>query len=91
MSFVLPLLSGMVGDLLTSLSPVPVASHSLLTIHFTVPLVVFPLLDTMELCNVTANLLPQVCSNVQNESHLQLLPGETLPNCTSNADDQARA
>jgi len=39
---------------------------------------------------VTANLLSQVCSNVQIEQHLQPLSGKTLSHHILNADDQAR-
>jgi len=38
----------------------------------------------------TTNTTPQVCSNVQVESQLQPLSGETLSHHTSNADDHAR-
>ena len=39
---------------------------------------------------MTANLLSQVCSNVQIEPHLQPLSGKTLSHCTSNAENKAR-
>ena len=50
----------------------------------------FPTIRHNELRDVTANLLSQVCSNVQIEPHLQPLSGETLAHRTSNVDDQAR-
>ena len=46
------------------------------------PLVVTTLCHGNEFCNVTANLLSQVCSNVQVEPQLQPLSGETLSHCT---------
>ena len=48
------------------------------------------LLSGIMSCNVTANLLSQVCSNVQVEPQLQPLSGETLFHRTSNSDDHAR-
>ena len=39
---------------------------------------------------MTADLLSQVCSNVQIESHLQPLSGKTLSHRPANSDDQAR-
>ena len=50
----------------------------------------FPTIRHNELRDVTANLLSQICSNVQIEPHLQPLSGETLAHRTSNVDDQAR-
>ena len=50
----------------------------------------FPTIRHNELRDMTANLLSQVCSNVQVEPHLQPLSGETLSHRTLNADDQAR-
>ena len=50
----------------------------------------FPTIRHNELRDVTANLLSQVCSNVQIEPHLQPLSGETLAHRTSNVDNQAR-
>jgi len=81
--FVMLLLSGMVGDHLTSLSPVLVASLSLLTIHFTVPLVFFPTVRHNEIRNVTANLLSQVCSNIQIGPNLQPLSCKILSHSMS--------
>ena len=50
----------------------------------------FPTIRHNELRDMIANLLSEVCSNVQIEPHLQPLSGETLAHCTSNVDDQAR-
>ena len=50
----------------------------------------FPTIRHNKLHDVTANLLSQVCSNVQVEPQLQPMPGETLSHCTSNADEHAR-
>ena len=50
----------------------------------------FPTIRHNELRDVTTNMLSQVCSNVQIESHLQPLSGETLCYCASNVDDKAR-
>jgi len=50
----------------------------------------FPTIQHNELRDVTANLLSQVCSNVQIKLHLQPLSGETLAHRTSNVDNQAR-
>jgi len=50
----------------------------------------FPTIRHNEIRDVTANLLCQVCSNVQIEPHFQPLSGKTLSQCTSNADNQTR-
>ena len=84
--FVIPLLSSMAGGHLVSPPPVLMESLSLSIIHLTVCLVASPIRHN-ELHDVTANLLSQVCSNVQIEPHLQPLSGQTLAHCT---DDQAR-
>ena len=50
----------------------------------------FPTIRHNELCDVTANLLSQVCSNVQVDPQLQPMSGETLFHRTSNTDEHAR-
>jgi len=50
----------------------------------------FPSIRHNELRDVTANLLSQVCTNVQVEPQLQPLSGESLSHRTSNTDDHAR-
>jgi len=50
----------------------------------------FPTIRHNEIRDVTANLLTQVCSNVQIEPQLQPLSGESLSHRTSNSDDHAR-
>ena len=50
----------------------------------------FPTIRHNELHDVTANLLSQVCTNIQVEPQLQPLSGESLSHCTSNIDDHAR-
>jgi len=50
----------------------------------------FPTIRHNELRDVTANLLSQVCSNVQITPHLQPLSGKILAHRTSNFDNQAR-
>ena len=50
----------------------------------------FPSLRHNEVCDLTVNLLSEVCNNVVTESHLQPLSGETLQYKTANRDDNAR-
>ena len=72
--FVIPLLSSMAGDYLVSPPPVLVESLSLLNFSFGG----FPTIRHNELHDVKANLLFQVCSNIQIEPHLQPLSGKTV-------------
>ena len=50
----------------------------------------FPSLRHNEVCDLTANLLSEVCNNVVIEPHLQPLSGETLQYKTANRDDNTR-
>ena len=50
----------------------------------------FPSLRDNEVCDLTANVLSEVCNNVVTEPHLQPLSGETLQYKTANCDDNAR-
>jgi len=50
----------------------------------------FPAIKHNELHDAAANLLPQVCTNVQVEPHLQPLSSESLSRHISNTDDHAR-
>jgi hypothetical protein len=50
----------------------------------------FPSLRHIEICNITANILTEVCSNVSVKPALQPLSGEVLSYQTASTDDDAR-
>ena len=50
----------------------------------------FPSIRHNEICDLTANLLSEVCHSVSTEPHLQPISGETLTGASANVEDGAR-
>ena len=81
--------SDMVGCLFMLPQLVPVVTASPWSISYPVQREGFPPLD-IEIRDITATLLSEVCHDVAIEPHLQALSGEAFPHATANIQDGAR-
>ena len=87
----MPCVSAMAGDPLITLELVFVGTLSLLLILWVALMVHwFPIRHHNDLCNLTATLLREICTNVTIEPHLQSLTGEHLDYWTANREDNAK-